>query len=235
MVAAFSALLVGYGFALLVHVLWVRGDPPAVAAGFNAFALMFVMALAIERLIQPFVPILGPDTTVAKANLTKVQATVAVGAQNGTPVVRAVRAVVLHRHQRDRVHRRLPHVRDRPTVATRLGEVHRAHRRRRPVDRRTAGRDAVHVVETVAGPVASAPAVTTAATTVTSRATTVLHIIDHAPVLLVVPASNSDAGATSAANRVLRRPWRGRARSEATSFLSGWIRPTRSGSPPPPA
>jgi hypothetical protein len=69
-VAALGALLAGFLFALLaVHGLWVRGDQPTVTAGFNAFALMFVMALAIERLIQPIVPILGPDTSVAKAKL----------------------------------------------------------------------------------------------------------------------------------------------------------------------
>jgi hypothetical protein len=75
LVAAMAALIGGYLFALLaVHGLWVKGAPPQLAAGFNAFALLFVMALAIERLIQPLVPILGPDTTIAKAALQKVQA-----------------------------------------------------------------------------------------------------------------------------------------------------------------
>ncbi|HEY3750724.1 MAG TPA: hypothetical protein VGL80_16140 [Pseudonocardiaceae bacterium] len=75
LVAAFGALIAGFLFALLaIHGLWVKGDQPAVTAGFNAFALMFVMALAIERLIQPFVPILGPDTTVAKAKLIDAKA-----------------------------------------------------------------------------------------------------------------------------------------------------------------
>ena len=75
LVAAFGALIAGFLFALLaIHGLWVEGDQPAVTAGFNAFALMFVMALAIERLIQPFVPILGPDTTVAKAKLVDAKA-----------------------------------------------------------------------------------------------------------------------------------------------------------------
>lgn len=75
MVAAFGALIGGFLIALLlIHGLWIRGDEPSVASGYNTFALLFVMALALERLIQPFTPVLGPDTTVAKANLVDAQA-----------------------------------------------------------------------------------------------------------------------------------------------------------------
>ena len=75
MVAAFGALIGGFLIALLlIHGLWIKGDEPSVASGYNTFALLFVMALALERLIQPFTPVLGPDTTVAKANLADVQA-----------------------------------------------------------------------------------------------------------------------------------------------------------------
>lgn len=77
-VAALAALICGFLFALLViHGLWITGDQPVIAAGFNTFALLFVMALAIERLIQPFAPGLGPDTSVAKAKLLKVKASAA--------------------------------------------------------------------------------------------------------------------------------------------------------------
>jgi hypothetical protein len=75
--AATGSLLAGYLFALFaVHGLWIHGDEPTVTAGFNAFALLFVMSLAIERLIAPIAPILGPDTTVAKAKLISAKATV---------------------------------------------------------------------------------------------------------------------------------------------------------------
>lgn len=75
MVAGFGALIGGFLIALLlIHGLWIKGDEPTVAAGYNTFALLFVMALALERLIQPFTPVLGPDTSVAKANLASVQA-----------------------------------------------------------------------------------------------------------------------------------------------------------------
>lgn len=78
LVASFGALIGGFLFALLaVHGLWIKGEQPTIAAGFNTFALLFVMALAIERLIQPFSPVLGPDTAVAKANLASAQATAA--------------------------------------------------------------------------------------------------------------------------------------------------------------
>jgi hypothetical protein len=74
-VAAFGALLGGFLFSLLViHGLWITGTEPTITAGFNAFSLLFVMALALERLIAPFTPILGPDTTVAKAKLNTMQA-----------------------------------------------------------------------------------------------------------------------------------------------------------------
>jgi hypothetical protein len=77
LLAAVGSLLGGYLFALFaVHGLWVRGDQPTVTAGFNAFALLFVMSLAIERVIAPIAPILGPDSTVAKAKLLTAQAVV---------------------------------------------------------------------------------------------------------------------------------------------------------------
>jgi hypothetical protein len=75
LVASVGSLLGGYLFALLaVHDLWIHGEQPTVTAGFNAFALLFVMSLAIERVIAPIAPILGPDTTVPKAKLAKARA-----------------------------------------------------------------------------------------------------------------------------------------------------------------
>lgn len=73
--AALGFLVAGYLLALfVVHGMWVSGQPPQIAAGFNAFALLFVMALAIERLIQPLAPGLGPNSNDAKAQLRAAKA-----------------------------------------------------------------------------------------------------------------------------------------------------------------
>ncbi|KFU79256.1 hypothetical protein SAMN04489729_2897 [Amycolatopsis lurida] len=66
----FALLFGGYYVALdEVHQLWGDTPPPQIAADFNAFALLFVLALAIERLVQPFAPILGPNSDDAKNEL----------------------------------------------------------------------------------------------------------------------------------------------------------------------
>ena len=84
-VAAFGSLIGGFLIALLViHGLLIKGEQPTIAAGFNTFALLFVMALAIERLIQPFAPGLGPDTSVAKAALQTARSTAAPADQVAT-------------------------------------------------------------------------------------------------------------------------------------------------------
>jgi hypothetical protein len=84
LMAAIGSLVVGYLFALLaIHGLWSHGDEPTVTAGFNAFALLFVMSLAIERLIAPLAPVLGPDTTVAKAKLLTAKAQAPAPGQSG--------------------------------------------------------------------------------------------------------------------------------------------------------
>ncbi|OLZ46667.1 hypothetical protein [Amycolatopsis keratiniphila] len=71
----FTLLLVGYLLAVLVvHQAWGDATQPQIATSFNAFALLFVMALAIERLVQPFAPALGPDSATPAAALQAAQA-----------------------------------------------------------------------------------------------------------------------------------------------------------------
>ncbi|ANN19689.1 hypothetical protein SD37_31440 [Amycolatopsis orientalis] len=73
--AGFAFLLSGYLLAVLVvHQAWGDAAQPQIATSFNAFALLFVMALAIERFIQPFAPALGPDSAVPAAALQNAQA-----------------------------------------------------------------------------------------------------------------------------------------------------------------
>lgn len=65
---AVAFIVVGYVAALGVHRIWFNGKPPyTIASGFSVFAVLFVLALAIERMIQPFAAQLGPDTQAAKA------------------------------------------------------------------------------------------------------------------------------------------------------------------------
>jgi len=74
LIATVLLLVSGYGGALIIrlvsdHDLWGWGQLAElkIASGLNAFALLFIMALAIERVIQPISPILGPDSAVSKA------------------------------------------------------------------------------------------------------------------------------------------------------------------------
>ncbi|GAB3731291.1 hypothetical protein GCM10027598_54220 [Amycolatopsis oliviviridis] len=70
----FALLLGGYLLALLVvHEAWGDATQPQITTSFNAFALLFVMALAIERLVQPFAPRLGPDSAGPAADLQTAQ------------------------------------------------------------------------------------------------------------------------------------------------------------------
>lgn len=76
LIAGLGFLVAGYFLALfVVHGVLVNGQPPQIAAGFNAFALLVVMALAIERLIQPFAPALGPNSDAPKAALRQAKPT----------------------------------------------------------------------------------------------------------------------------------------------------------------
>ncbi len=71
---ALALLGVGFAFALIfVHGRWVTGPEPTLSDRFDPFVLMFVIALALERIIQPIAPWLGPDTAVAKVDLAKAQ------------------------------------------------------------------------------------------------------------------------------------------------------------------
>ncbi len=64
-----------YAVALLVHYVWLEDKNPTVASSFNVFALLFVLALAIERIIQPFARFLGPDSKAASEELERHKAT----------------------------------------------------------------------------------------------------------------------------------------------------------------
>lgn len=69
-------VLVGsFLLAWAVHDAWFSGVTPVVESSFNAFAVLFVLALVVERLLQPFVPLLGPDTDEAKKILNEAVAT----------------------------------------------------------------------------------------------------------------------------------------------------------------
>lgn len=67
--AGLALFALGYGGALLASWLWDQPSALQIGTDFNAFALLFVMALGIERLIQPISPWLGPDSSVAKAEV----------------------------------------------------------------------------------------------------------------------------------------------------------------------
>ena len=72
LVAMLGLLVALYGIALILSwkPLHLNQHPePKLAAGLNAFALLFILALAIERVIQPISGFLGPDSAVSKAQL----------------------------------------------------------------------------------------------------------------------------------------------------------------------
>ncbi|MFK0246623.1 hypothetical protein ACIQUM_18135 [Amycolatopsis azurea] len=72
--AGFGSLAVGYLIAMfVVHQAWGDATQPQIATSFNAFALLFVMALAIERLVQPFAPGLGPNSATPAAALQEAE------------------------------------------------------------------------------------------------------------------------------------------------------------------
>ncbi|MBT2449402.1 hypothetical protein J7F03_20360 [Streptomyces sp. ISL-43] len=61
---------VGYGLAFWVHIAnFDKVAPYRVAGNISTFAMLFVLALAIERLIQPFAPKLGPDSEPVRLDL----------------------------------------------------------------------------------------------------------------------------------------------------------------------
>ncbi|MEV3908660.1 hypothetical protein [Streptomyces canus] len=60
----------GYGLAFWVHIAnFDEIAPYRVAGNISTFAMLFVLALAIERLIQPFASSLGPDSEPARLDL----------------------------------------------------------------------------------------------------------------------------------------------------------------------
>ncbi|HEX4704251.1 MAG TPA: hypothetical protein VH352_19135 [Pseudonocardiaceae bacterium] len=68
--AGIAALVIGFGLAIWVNRgLAAPASEPKLATGLNPFALLFVMALAIERVIQPVAPFLGPNTSKRRKNL----------------------------------------------------------------------------------------------------------------------------------------------------------------------
>lgn len=58
-----------YAVSLVLHYSLLGGRDLAVDSVSNAFALLFVLALAIERTLQPFAKYLGPDSGVARKAL----------------------------------------------------------------------------------------------------------------------------------------------------------------------
>lgn len=70
-----TVVLVG-SFLLGALSYWLL-DPvdPVVESSLNVFALLFVLALVIERVLQPFSQWLGPDTAKAKQRLREAQET----------------------------------------------------------------------------------------------------------------------------------------------------------------
>ena len=72
LLAMLGLLVALYGLALFLS--WklnLNDHPePKIASGLNAFALLFILALAIERVIQPISGFLGPDSAVSKAQQT---------------------------------------------------------------------------------------------------------------------------------------------------------------------
>lgn len=72
--AALTLLVLGYVVGFGVHKAWFAGKEPfEIAGSLSVFAVLFVLALAIERMIQPFAPKLGPDSSEAKQTLTKAE------------------------------------------------------------------------------------------------------------------------------------------------------------------
>jgi hypothetical protein len=65
--AAVGILAAGYGVALAIGTNVDHSSGPKVGAGLNALSLLFVLALAIERVVQPFAGFLGPDSAASKA------------------------------------------------------------------------------------------------------------------------------------------------------------------------
>lgn len=87
---ALGVLGVGYAVALGLH-LSLPEKHPTVVGGLNAFSLLFVLALVIERALQPFTPVLGPDTEDAKRRLREAEAQVRFNAaQQAGPAIIAV-------------------------------------------------------------------------------------------------------------------------------------------------
>lgn len=71
--AAVALLGAGYLLAWAVHQVWFAGEPPfQVAGGISVFAVLFALALAIERIVQPFSASLGPDSSAARRALLAV-------------------------------------------------------------------------------------------------------------------------------------------------------------------
>jgi len=92
--AAVSFLAVGYAAGLVVHLVWFNDKQPfRVAGNISTFAMLFVLALAIERIIQPLSPGLGLDSTELKEDLRKLQAGEPPGADKPTTVQQAQAAV----------------------------------------------------------------------------------------------------------------------------------------------
>src|SRR6266508_7034829 len=81
--AALGLLVAGYVIALGINVVGYDDDrqPFKIATNLSAFAALFVLALAIERLVEPFSRGLGPDSEEKKEEL--VQATLVAEANPG--------------------------------------------------------------------------------------------------------------------------------------------------------
>ena len=73
--AAALACMIGlYVGALMINAgAYNDRDPFRLGAGISTFALLFVLALAVERVVQPISPILGPNTEVVKAQVKNAQ------------------------------------------------------------------------------------------------------------------------------------------------------------------
>ena len=87
-IAGTGLLVAGYAIALLgVHGLWHGVDQPELAAGMNPIVLVLAMAMAIERIIQPIAPLLGPDSAKPRRRLLQVKVDVP---HNGTVIAKAL-------------------------------------------------------------------------------------------------------------------------------------------------
>ncbi|SRR6266508_2405034 len=71
--AALGLLVAGYVIALGINVVGYDADrqPFKIATNLSAFAALFVLALAIERLVEPFSRGLGPDSEEKKEELVE--------------------------------------------------------------------------------------------------------------------------------------------------------------------